>query len=186
MPDCRIRNDLFNNQEAFDLGRSKFVFMLWYLVKCVFFLSALPWPSRLKAVCLRCFGAKVGRNVYLKPRINIHIPWNLSIGDHTWIGEEVCIINFAPVTIGAHCCLSQRAFLCAANHDFTAENMRYRHAPILVQDGAWIGAQAFVGPGVTLGQECVLTAGSLVTHSTEPAMIYSGNPARAVKPRWVK
>ena len=92
----RVRNDLFDPRKNFDLGRPRSVFMLWYLLKCVFFLSSFPWPSRFKSWLLRLFGAEVGRAVYWKPRVNIHIPWNLKVGDHTWVGEEVCIINFAP------------------------------------------------------------------------------------------
>ncbi len=181
---CRVRNDLFNAREGFTLGRSKAYFALWYLVKCAFFLSPLPWPRGWKRGLLRFFGAKVGPGVYIKPRVNVHIPWNLSIGAYAWIGEEVCIINFAPVEIGAHTCVSQRVFLCSGSHDYKAENMRYRHAPISVEDGVWIGAQVFVGPGVTLGKECVVTAGSVATKSLPAAMVCSGHPAMPIRSRW--
>ena len=181
---CRVRNDRFNSREGFALGRSKPFFAVWYLVKCIFFLSPLPWPRSWKRGLLRFFGAEVGPGVYIKPRVNVHIPWNLSIGAHTWVGEEVCIINFAPVKIGAHCCISQRVFLCAGSHDYRAENMRYRHAPIVVEDGVWVGAQVFVGPGVTLKKESVITAGSVATKDTPEAMVCGGNPALPLRHRW--
>lgn len=183
-PVSRVRNDRFNAREGFQLGRPKVVFLAWYLVKCVFFLSPLPWPSGWRCALLRLFGAHIGTRVYLKPRINIHFPWNLSLGDHTWVGEEVCIINFAPVTVGAHCCLSQRAFLCSGSHDYRAENMRYRHEPIHLADGVWVAAQAFIGPGVTVQTDAVVTAGSVVTRSLPPAMVCGGNPATPLRPRW--
>src|ERR1039458_8654863 len=163
----QVRNDLFDRNKGFRLGKPRAVFALWYFVKYVFFVSALPWPSRFKSWVLRSFGAEIGKGVYWKPRVSIHIPWNLKVGDYTWVGEEVCIINFAPIAVGAHCCLSQRCFLCSGNHDYRAENMAYRHAPIVLEDGVWVGAGAFVGPGVTVGTDAVITAMSLVSHSVE-------------------
>src|ERR1035441_3365870 len=180
----RVRNDQFNPRVGFELGRPKIVFLLWYACKCLFFLSPLPWPSRFKSCLLRLFGSQIGRSVCWKPRVNIHIPWNLTVGEFTWVGEEVCIYDFAPVTVGAHCCLSQRAFLCAANHDYSKPGMAYRHAPIEIHDGVWVGAQAFVGPGVSLGPDCVVSAGSVVSRSLPEAMVCAGNPCRPVRPRW--
>jgi putative colanic acid biosynthesis acetyltransferase WcaF len=182
----RVRIDLFNNRKGFDLGRPRFLFLLWYAVKCIFFLSPLPWPSRLKSWILRCFGAGIGRGVYWKPRVNVHIPWKLKVGDYTLVGEEVCIMNFAPVAIGAQCCLSQRCFLSAANHDHRSPEMEYRHAPIVLEDGVWVGACAFVGPGVIIGVDAFITAMSLVTRSLEGGWVYSGNPCAPVRRRWTE
>jgi len=180
----RVRNDLFDPREGLDRGRPTWFFAVWYLVKCVFFLSALPWPSGFKAFLLRRFGARVGQGVCIKPRISIHFPWNLSVGDHTWLGEEVSVINFAPVTIGRHCCLSQRAVLCSGNHDYRSQNMRYRHSPVVIEDGVWIGAGAFVGPGVTIGADAVISACSLVNQSLEGGWVYAGHPCERRRRRW--
>jgi putative colanic acid biosynthesis acetyltransferase WcaF len=182
----RVRNDLFDRQNGFDLGKPRWMFMLWYLVKCVFFLSSIPWPSPLKSSLLRLMGAEIGRQVYWKPRVNIHIPWKLTIGGYTWIGEEVCIINFAPISIGANCCLSQRSFLCSGNHDYRSPAMAYRHAPILLEDGVWVGAGAFIGPGVTIGVDAVLTAMSLANRSLEGGWIYAGQSCKPVRKRWIE
>jgi putative colanic acid biosynthesis acetyltransferase WcaF len=126
----------------------------------------------------------VGRGVVIKPRVNIHLPWKLVVGDFAWIGEEVFILNFEQVTIGTHCCISQRAFLCTGNHDFRQPDMPYRNRPITIEDGAWVGAQAFVAPGVTIGSDTVVTAGSVVTKSQPPQMVCGGNPCFPTKPRW--
>ncbi|MGA2865239.1 MAG: WcaF family extracellular polysaccharide biosynthesis acetyltransferase [Verrucomicrobiota bacterium] len=180
----RVRNDLFDARLGFTRGRSTPVVALWYLIKCAFFLSPLPWPSPLKRALLRVFGAEVGKGVYIKPRVNIHFPWKLRVGDFTWIGEETFILNLEPVVIGSHCCISQRVFLCTGNHDFTKTDMPYRNKPIAIEDGAWIGAQVFVGPGVTVGSEGVVTAGSVVTRNVPARMVCSGNPCMPVKGRW--
>lgn len=157
---------------------------LWYLLKCAFYLSPLPWPSRFKCAVLRRFGARIGTGVVIKPRVNIHFPWKLSVGDFTWLGEEVFILNFEPVVIGAHCCISQRAFLCTGNHDYRRPEMPYRNHPITIADGAWVGAQVFVGPGVMIGTDGVITAGAVVAKSQPPGMVCGGNPCAPIRSRW--
>ena len=180
-----VRHSEFDRGDGFQLGRSRGVFVLWYFFKMAFFLSAIPWPGKLRSGILRAFGAKIGKDVYWKPRINIHIPWKLEIRDHALIGEEVSILNFEPVVIGTQACISQRAFLCTGNHDFRDVRMRYRNRPITIGDGAWIGAQVFVAPGVTVGAEAVVTVTSVVLKDLPEAMICSGNPCVPVKPRWL-
>ncbi len=182
----RVRNDLFDASKGLDRGRPRWIEAIWYLLKCFFFLSPLPFPSRFKCSLLRLFGAKVGRGVVLKPRINVHLPWKLTVGDHAWIGEEVFILNLEPIKIGAHCCISQRAFLCTGNHDYRSPDMAYRSAPITVEDGAWVGAQVFVSAGITIGTDAVITAGSVVTRDQPPGKVCSGNPCVPVKDRWKK
>ncbi|MGC9943344.1 MAG: WcaF family extracellular polysaccharide biosynthesis acetyltransferase [Verrucomicrobiota bacterium] len=180
----RVRNDLFDASKGMDRGRPKPVEAIWYLLKCLLFLTPLPVPSVVKCTILRWFGASVGRGVVIKPRVNIHFPWKLSLGDHTWIGEEVFILNVEPVTVGAHCCISQRAFVCTGNHDYREPDMGYRNRPIVIGEGAWIGAQSFIAPGVTIGSEAVIKVGSIVTRNQPAQMICAGNPCFPVKPRW--
>jgi putative colanic acid biosynthesis acetyltransferase WcaF len=180
----QVRQDTFNPKVGLDRGASKVKELCWILVRAIFFQSALPWPRAMKRGLLRLFGAKVGSGVVIKPRVTIHFPWKLEIGDHSWIGEEVFILNFEPCKIGSHCCISQRAFLCGGNHDFCAPDFKYRNGPITVEDGAWVGAQSFVAPDVVIGTECVVTAGSVVTQPLPEKMICSGNPCQPVKPRW--
>jgi putative colanic acid biosynthesis acetyltransferase WcaF len=178
------RLDQFDASKGFSRGRSGLVIAAWYLLKCAFLLSALPWPSGLKVGLLRAFGARIGNGVVIKPRVNVHFPWKLEVGDHAWIGEEVFILNFEPVKIGAHACLSQRAFLCTGNHDYRDPQFSYRNAPVTVGAGAWVGANAFVGPGVTIGAEAVLAAGAVVTRDVPANVIVAGNPVQEKGRRW--
>lgn len=169
---------------GFDRGSGKLKETCWYLIKMVFFLSAFPFPGKLKVFILRRFGAKVGKRVLIKPRVNIHFPWKLEIGDDVWIGEEVFLLNFEKLTIGGNVCISQRAFLCGGNHDFRNPTMPYRNGPITLLDGAWVGASCFIGPNVTIGYDVVVTAGSVATTNLRENGIYRGNPAVLVKERW--
>jgi putative colanic acid biosynthesis acetyltransferase WcaF len=174
----------FDSSIGLERGAGKLKEITWYLVKVIFFLSALPYPNGLKCMLLRLFGAKVGSGVIIKPRVNIHFPWKLYIGNDVWIGEEAFMLNFEPLTIGNNVCISQRSFLCGGNHDFRIPEMPYRNGPITLMDGAWIGASVFVSPGVTVGTDSVITAGSVVTGNIEGNGIYKGNPAVYIKQRW--
>jgi putative colanic acid biosynthesis acetyltransferase WcaF len=180
----RSQLNLFNSRQGLNRGRPRFVEAFWYLIKCILFLPPFPWPSFIKAHALRCFGAQIGQDVVIKPRVNVHYPWKLVVGDSVWIGEEVFILNFECVTILSHACISQRAFLCTGNHDYRDISFSYRNAPITIGSGAWIGACVFVCPGVDVGPESVATAGSVVTKSIPPNTIVAGNPAAISAIRW--
>ena len=91
----------FDPRKGLVRGRPKWFEAFWHIIKCLFFLSPLPWPSAYKCCLLRLFGAEVGSGVVIKPRVNIHFPWKLNVGEHSWIGEEVFILNFEPCTIVA-------------------------------------------------------------------------------------
>lgn len=181
--ESRVRLKDFDKSIGFNREASTIKVIAWYIVKILFFLTAFPFPCAFKIALLRLFGAKVGDGLVIKPRVNIHYPWKLDIGKDVWIGEEVFILNFEKMTIGDNVCISQRAFLCGGNHDYRVPSMPYRNAPIVLEDGCWVGAACFIGPGVTIGLDTVVSAGSVVTKSLEPNGIYKGNPAVYIKPR---
>jgi putative colanic acid biosynthesis acetyltransferase WcaF len=132
---------------------------------------------------LRLFGARIGEGVLIKPGVHVKQPWRLEIRDHSWIGERAWIDNLDDVRIGAHVCVSQGAYLCTGNHDWSDPGMRRVTAPIVVEDGAWVGAFARIAPGVTIGREAVVTIGSVLVSNADPRGIYRGNPAELVKER---
>jgi len=169
--------------ERLDRGASRVREFLWLLVSLVLFQLCPLKLSALKCWVLRRFGARVGRGVVIKPDVKITFPWKLTLGDHVWLGEECWLLNLAPICIGDHVCISQRAFLCTGNHDYKSPKFELIVEPIRVEQGAWIGAAAFVGPGVTVGSHAVLTAGSVATGDLEPFGVYQGNPAVLVRQR---
>lgn len=156
---------------------------LWFfvglpIVRC----QLLPFSS-VRRFILRCFGAKLGRGVVLKPGVRVKHPWLLSVGDHSWIGEDVWIDNLVEVRIGANCCLSQGAYLCTGNHDWSDPFFRLQVLPITLEEGSWVGARALICPGVTIAKCGVAAAGSVVAKSIAAFEIHSGNPAQFVKRR---
>ncbi len=167
----------------FDRGASQATEFLWLLVSlCLFQLCPFKL-SPLKCWVLRRFGARVGRDVVIKPNVKITFPWRLDIGDHVWLGEECWLLNFDRIAIEDHVCVSQRAFRCTGNHDYRSPAFDLVVKPIVLRQGSWIGAGAWLGPGVTVGTHAVLSAGSVATTDLEPYGIYRGNPAVRVKER---
>ena len=150
----------FNN-DSYQRGASRGKELAWWLVRSIFFAPWFPLPSALKVVILRLFGAKVGKGVVIRSRVNITMPWRLKIGDNVWIGDEVLILSLAEVSIGSNVCVSQRAFLCTGSHDFKNPTFDLLTEPIHVGDGSWICAQAFVGPGSTIPSGTMLKAGTV-------------------------
>ena len=132
---------------------------------------------------LRMTGASVGAGVVIKPRVTIKYPWKLTVGDNSWIGEQVWIDNLDQVTIGAHVCISQGALLLCGNHDYKKPTFDLITGPIVLENGVWIGAKASVGPGITCGSHSVLAMGSVATKNLEEWIVYQGNPALAVRQR---
>jgi putative colanic acid biosynthesis acetyltransferase WcaF len=159
--------------------------LVWLLVNAWIFKSDLPYPSGLKCALLRLFGAKIGGGVVIKPDVNIKYPWFLDIGDFTWIGEGAWIDNLAPITIGCHACVSQGAYLLTGNHDYTSPAFDLVIKPIVIEDGAWIGAKAVVTPGTTVGSHAIVTVGSVIGGKAEPYMIHRGNPAQPIRQRTI-
>ena len=152
----------------------------WWTVRSLLFAPWFPIPSGLKVAALHAFGAKVGNGVVIRSRVNITFPWNLEIGDHVWIGDEVGILSLGTVRIGSNCCLSQRAYLCTGSHDHRQETFDLIVRPIHIEDGCWVGAGVFVGPGVTLRSGTVCAAGAVVVKDAGPEQVIGGNPARPI------
>lgn len=156
--------------------------VLWGGGKVLFRLSPRPCFGWRRLV-LRCFGARVGRHVHVYPSTRIYFPWNLSIGDWSAIGEDALVYNLGPVTIGQQATISHRAHLCAGTHDYTRPDLPLLKPPITIGDQAWICADAFVGPGVTVGEGAIVGARAVAVKDVPPWSVVAGNPAREIKKR---
>ncbi|MGQ0799768.1 MAG: putative colanic acid biosynthesis acetyltransferase [Pseudomarimonas sp.] len=132
---------------------------------------------------LRRFGAAVGRHVHIYPSVRVAIPWNLQIDDHAAVGEDVLIYNLGPVRIGARATVSHRAHLCAGTHDFRDPALPLLRLPITIGGQVWVCADAFVGPGVSVGEGAVVGAAAVCVKDVPAWTIVAGNPAVFIKHR---
>ena len=170
------------NTAGFHRGRPALVEGLWILVQALFISSFLPGSAH-RRVLLRLFGARIGKRVTIKPGVRVKFPWRLSVAGDVWIGEDVWIDNLAEVRIAANVCISQGAYLCTGNHDWSSPSFDLIVRPITIGQSAWIAAKACVGPGVTVGESAVLVLGSTALSDLEAWSVYVGSPAERVKQR---
>jgi putative colanic acid biosynthesis acetyltransferase WcaF len=147
---------------GYDKGAPVWKQAAWFAVQNLVF-GAWWTPRRVRCALLRLFGAKVGTGVVIRHRVRVLWPWKLEIGDHCWIGEDVWLLNLEPITIGHDVCLSQGAFLCTGSHQRRSPTFEFDNAPIVVDDGAWVAAQALVLRGVKIGGNAVVGARAVVT-----------------------
>jgi len=175
--------DLSSYRHTYRPGRSTFVCALWFFLGLPLLRCGLIPSSKFRVRLLRLFGARVGAGLIVKPGVRVKYPWLLRTGDHCWIGEDAWIDNLAPVCLGSSVCISQAAYFCTGNHDWTDPAFGLMVGSITVGDGAWIGARALVGPGTVVGEGAVLAAGAVATRRITPYSIYSGNPAVMVGTR---
>jgi putative colanic acid biosynthesis acetyltransferase WcaF len=164
-------------------GRNMVVQMAWFFSGLPLLRSSLLPFSAARCWILRSFGAKVGVGVVIKPGVRVKYPWLLKVGKNSWLGEDCWIDNMALVEIGENVCVSQGAYLCTGNHDWSDPAFGLVVRPIVLRDGAWVGAMAVLCPGVRLGECAVAATGSVVTKDIPNFEIHGGNPARFLRKR---
>ena len=150
---------------------------LWWLVQATFFACSPQVLYGWRNWLLRVFGAQIGEGVIVRPSVRITYPWKLTIGDRCQIGDGAELYTLAPVTIGADVVVSQRAYLCTGSHDHRSVTFDIWGKPIVIEEQAWIAADVFVYPGVTVGFGAVVAARSTLLKDAEPLGVYAGNPA---------
>jgi putative colanic acid biosynthesis acetyltransferase WcaF len=157
--------------------------LLWSTVYlCLFRPSPRPLHA-WRAFLLRCFGARLGQHCHVYPCAKIWAPWNLTMDDYACLADDVQCYSMAPIFLGKKAVVSQGSFLCTGSHDYESPDFQVFARPIRVEAQAWVCAESFVLPGITIGEGAVVGARSVVTRDLPPWMICAGNPCRPLKPR---
>jgi putative colanic acid biosynthesis acetyltransferase WcaF len=133
-----------------------------------------PW----RLFILRRFGATIHGQPFVHQRARIEHPWNLTLHHRACLGDRAHAYCLGEVEIGTAACVAQEAYLCTGTHEFSLPHRPLQTAPILIGADAFIGARAFVLPGVSVGETSIVGACSVVTRSVPAAAVVAGNPAR--------
>lgn len=177
-------NDPYN-KPSFSL-KNRLARLLWGMVYTLFFKFS-PRPMHLyRITILRLFGAKLGKHCHVYPKAKIWAPWNLEMDDYSCLADDVICYSQANIRVGEKAIVSQGTHLCAGTHDYEDPDFQIFAKPITIEQKAWICADSFVGPGVTVGQGAVIGARSVVTKSMPAWMVCAGNPCTPIKPRVIK
>jgi putative colanic acid biosynthesis acetyltransferase WcaF len=157
--------------------------ILWWLGGFLLFTCSLRPMYAWRRWVLRLFGAKVGAQASIQRSVRVDLPWNLEIGRGSTLGEKVWVYSLGQVRIGDYVTISQRVFLCTGTHDYTRPEFEVLRKPISIQRGVWVAADAFIGPGVTIGENAVIGVRSVVLKDMPPGMVCVGHPCVPRKPR---
>ena len=133
-------------------GKTKIYIQIWRIIQGSFFRLSPQFMYGWRRLLLRLFGAKIGKNVLIRPTVKILYPWKLTIGEWSWIGDDVTLYNMANINIGENCVISQKSYVCTSSHDHTKSSFDIFAKSIDIKDKVWIASDVFIAPGVTIGQ----------------------------------
>lgn len=180
-----VRLDTYN-PSWFDPGRPKWIILLWWFVQAVCFPLTPHFLHGPRCWLLRRFGANIGQGVVIRPTARFTFPWNVTIGDHSWIGDDVVFYSLTTIVVGQHCVVSQKSYLCTGSHNIQDPQFDLQLAPIVVENGAWLATDCFIAPGVTVGANSVVGARSSVFKTLPSGYICRGTPCQPVTQRFLK
>ncbi len=179
--------NLVDNKEGFVGPTFSLRNRLMRTVWAVTWLLAARWTPpplhRWRIFLLKLFGANVSWQAYIYPDVKIWAPWHLVVAQYGTLARGVTCYNIAPISIGMRSVVSQNAHLCTGTHDYLNPAFPLTAEPIHIGKRSWICADAFVGPGVHIGDGAVLAAKGVAFKNLEPWTVYLGNPAVKVKTR---
>lgn len=164
-------------------GKSAVYTQLWWFTQSILFKTSPQVMYRWRVFLLRIFGASIGKGCIIRPSVTVTYPWNVEIGDYTWIGDDVVLYSLGKINIGKNVVVSQRSYLCGGGHDYTEPSFPIFKKNIKLEDECWLATDVFVGPGVEIGFGAVVGARSTVLKSIPGGNVYAGNPLRVIKER---
>jgi putative colanic acid biosynthesis acetyltransferase WcaF len=166
------------DQSAFDRGRSTGIVLVWWLVQAIVFPLTPHFMNSARVALLRLFGAQIGKSVIIRPTARFTYPWKVAIGDYSWIGDDVVLYSLDRITIGHHCVISQKSYLCTGSHGLHDPAFALQTATIAIGNGVWVASDCLIAPGVQIGANAVIGARSTVFKNMPNQFICWGNPCR--------
>jgi putative colanic acid biosynthesis acetyltransferase WcaF len=164
-------------------GKNAFIVQLWWLVQSILFRTSPQFLYGWRNFLLRLFGAKIGKKVIIRPSVKITYPWKLSIGNYSWIGDDVDLYTLGKIDIGNHVVISQRSYLCTGSHDYNQADFAIYQKPIKIHDQVWIATDVFIAPGVTIHEGSLVGVRSSVFTNIPSNKICVGTPAKIIRER---
>ena len=156
-----------------------------YFANCIFRMLPETKCFGLKRGLLRLSGAKIGSNVRICSSVMIIGAGELTIGDNTWIGHRCLISASSSIKIGKNVDIAPNVYIGNGTHEITPDKERIASIElakdIVIGNGCWLCANVTILPGVTIGDKCVVAAGSVVTKSYGNMKLLAGIPADVKK-----
>ena len=164
-------------------GRAGWFVQFWWLIQSTLFRMSPQFMYEWRNFLLRCFGAKIGKQVKIRSSVKITYPWKLKIGDYSWVGDDCDLYTLGNIYIGKNVAIAHRVYICTGTHDYKTISFDILADDVQIEDEVWLPNDVFVGPGVKIGIGTVVGARSTVLNNLPAGMICYGSPAKPVKPR---
>lgn len=164
-------------------GKSKITVQLWWIVQGTLFALSPQFFYGWRRFLLRMFGAKIGKGVLLRATVKVTYPWNIEIGDYSWIGEDNVLYSLGKIKIGSHVALAHKVYINTGGHQYDKVSFDIFSEPVVIEDECWLTNDVYVAPGVTIGKGSIIAARSSVLKSMPGGKICVGTPAIAIKDR---
>lgn len=126
----------------------------------------------------------LGEGSFIKPPLYVDYGENIFLGDGSFINFNLVALDVAPINIGADCLLGPNVQLLTPTHPVDPEPRRNKlesAEPITLEDNVWLGGGVIVCPGITIGKNSIVGAGSVVTRDVPANVLVAGNPARIIR-----
>lgn len=143
-----------------------------------------PEEREKRAAMLPEIFGSVGKNVWVEPPISLAWGKMVTIGDGTYINSGLTLIDNYKITIGSGVLIATNVTLCTTGHPVHPKlrpNGEMYSFPIVIEDNVWIGCNVVVCPGVTIGANSVIGAGSVVTRDIPANCVAIGSPCRVIR-----
>jgi len=167
-------------------GKSAVIVQLWWIVQAFFFKTSPQICYGWRRFLLRLFGAKIGKKVIIRPTVKVTYPWKVSIGDYSWIGDDVVLYSLGEIEIGENVVISQKSYICTGSHDYLKEDFPVFEKKIIIEDECWLATDVFVAPGITIKKGTVVGSRSSVYKDLPANKVCIGNPTKIIRDRKIE
>jgi putative colanic acid biosynthesis acetyltransferase WcaF len=166
--------------------KNRLLRVVWNCIYALVFRHS-PRPFHTwRSFILKLFGAKIGKNVHVYPKVIIWAPWNIELGDEVGIANGVELYSQGKIKIGNRSVISQGTYICTGSHDYTLKEHPLYTKDVSIGANVWVAAQSFIHPGVCIEDGVVVGARSVVIKNLPRYTVCSGNPCAVIKPRILK
>lgn len=142
------------------------------------------FPSRhIRIGFLRILCKHLGKNTWIDMGVKIREPQGINIGNNCHINYKTFLYATGSIVIGNNVSISCDVKMLSGGHDVQSSDFAHVVSSIIVGDNVWIGANAIILKGVTIGEGAVISAGAIVTKNVEPYKIVGGIPAKVIGER---
>lgn len=179
----------YDQKSAYESGRplsQRLLQIIWeyvWSIACIWTPKAFnPWRLFL----LRLFGAKLYGTPFVHSRARILVPWNLTMHDRSALGDRANAYTLGEIELKARSTIAQEAYLSTGTHKFDDLSIPLQTAKIIIEQDVFVGARAFIMPGIVVGEGSVVGACAVVTREVPPWTIVAGNPAKQIGKRVIK